>query len=289
MWKVKSATSARSSSRTRFQICSSSSLSGSDNPSPRAVRRRLDGRGRPKTAPGALWKRRVYTRSAAANEPSRGLRRRVRKSRRMSSTVPARSRRADPVDGPAYTALPHSGSGIFHEAHLPAKEAQARPHARFPCAYEYPRGQARPAPSPQQGPRSPHPVTVAEAAGEDAGPARPARRKRRRLSRSGEFDRVYREGRSHAGRHLILYAFPRGAGDEGPRLGISVGRRVGGAVERNRVKRALRESFWACAEPLPETHDFVIVARPEAGEAGGRGGRARSTRGAPGSCSTRPA
>lgn len=105
---------------------------------------------------------------------------------------------------------------------------------------------------------------MADAPGDDAGPVRPARRKRRRLSRSGEFDRVYREGRSHAGRHLILYAFPRGTGDEGPRLGISVGRRVGGAVERNRVKRALRESFWACAEPLPDTHDFVIVARPEA-------------------------
>ena len=108
---------------------------------------------------------------------------------------------------------------------------------------------------------------MADVPGEDsdpARPARPARRKRRRLSRSGEFDRVYREGRSHAGRHLILYAFPRGAGDVGPRLGISVGRRVGGAVERNRVKRALRESFWEQAEPLPETHDFVIVARPEA-------------------------
>lgn len=35
-------------------------------------------------------------------------------------------------------------------------------------------------------------------------------------------------------------------------------------MERNRVKRMLRESFWACARPLPETHDFVIVARPEA-------------------------
>lgn len=105
---------------------------------------------------------------------------------------------------------------------------------------------------------------MAGAAGEDPGPARPARRKRRRLSRSGEFDRVYREGRSHAGRHLILYAFPRGGERDGPRLGISVGRRVGGAVERNRVKRALRESFWECAGPLPETHDFVIVARPEA-------------------------
>ncbi|MGI8844661.1 MAG: ribonuclease P protein component [Thermoleophilaceae bacterium] len=98
------------------------------------------------------------------------------------------------------------------------------------------------------------------------GPGEPAgqRRKRRRLSRSGEFERVYREGRSHAGRQLVLHAFPRTGEADGPRLGISVGRRVGGAVERNRVKRMLREAFWACAGPLPDTHDFVIVARPEA-------------------------
>ena len=88
--------------------------------------------------------------------------------------------------------------------------------------------------------------------------------KRRRLSRSGEFDRVYRDGSSHATRYLVLYTFPRrDEGTDGVRLGVSVSRKVGGAVERNRVKRALREAFWALSDRLPERHDFVVVARSE--------------------------
>jgi ribonuclease P protein component len=99
-----------------------------------------------------------------------------------------------------------------------------------------------------------------------------ARRKRRRLSRSGEFERVYREGRSHASRHLVVYAFPRSDGEAEPRLGISVGRKLGGAVERNRIKRLLRDAFWAGAADLAPGHDFVIVARPAAGELARDGG-----------------
>jgi ribonuclease P protein component len=100
----------------------------------------------------------------------------------------------------------------------------------------------------------------------DPTPGRPTRR--RRLSRSAEFERVYRQGRSKANRFLVLYAFPRAddapADDEAsPRLGLSVSRRVGGAVDRTRVKRVLREAFWAEAGRLPPGSDYVIVARPE--------------------------
>lgn len=88
--------------------------------------------------------------------------------------------------------------------------------------------------------------------------------RRRRLSRSGEFDRVYRDGTSHATRYLVLYTFPRRDDDRGEvRLGVSVSRKVGGAVERNKVKRVLREAFWELADRLPPRHDFVIVARGE--------------------------
>ncbi len=90
------------------------------------------------------------------------------------------------------------------------------------------------------------------------------RRKRGRLSRSGDFDRVYRDGRSHANRFFVLYSFPRPESEPGDvRLGISVSRKVGGAVERNAVKRALREAFDRLEVGLPAEHDFVIVARPD--------------------------
>jgi ribonuclease P protein component len=91
-------------------------------------------------------------------------------------------------------------------------------------------------------------------------------RKRGRLSRSGDFDRAYRDGSSHANRYLVLYAFPRGEEGGEVRLGVSVGRKVGGAVERNKVKRAMREAFWSLADRLPDGYDFVLVGR--AGVAG---------------------
>jgi ribonuclease P protein component len=109
----------------------------------------------------------------------------------------------------------------------------------------------------------------------DGGARRP---KRGRLSRSAEFERVYRQGRSLGNRHLVLYVFPRGAAtatpelSSGPRLGLSVSRKVGGAVDRNRVKRLLREAFSLESALLPTDADVVVVARPEARELAEREG-----------------
>jgi ribonuclease P protein component len=85
-----------------------------------------------------------------------------------------------------------------------------------------------------------------------------------RLSRSAEFERVYRHGRSSANRQLVLYAFPN-PGAQTTRLGLSVSRKVGGAVQRNRVKRLLREAFTRAGTTLAPGQDVVVVARPDAG------------------------
>ena len=94
------------------------------------------------------------------------------------------------------------------------------------------------------------------------------RRAKARITRSGDFDAVYRRGRSAAGRHLVVYVFQReeGALAGAPRCGMSISKRVGGAVERNRIKRVLKEHFAAIADGLPLGIDLVIIARPGANE-----------------------
>ncbi len=102
--------------------------------------------------------------------------------------------------------------------------------------------------------------------------------RRNRLSRSRDFDAVYRHGRSVSTRFLTLHWFERPAEeDDGePRLGLAVPRAAGNAVVRNRIKRQLREVWRAKLEAgaLPPRRDVVLVVRPglpEAVEANGFG------------------
>ena len=92
--------------------------------------------------------------------------------------------------------------------------------------------------------------------------------RRNRLSRSRDFDTVYRKGRSTSTRFLVLYWFPREdeADTEESRLGLAVPRSVGGAVVRNRVKRQLRETWNELAERTQPGFDYVLVARPALAE-----------------------
>ena len=97
--------------------------------------------------------------------------------------------------------------------------------------------------------------------------------RRHRLSRSRDFDAVYRQGRSVSTRYLVLYWFERDSTDaDSPRLGIAVPKKLGGSVVRNRMKRRLREAWTRTMSAVPTQHDYVLVAReglPEAVEARG--------------------
>jgi ribonuclease P protein component len=91
--------------------------------------------------------------------------------------------------------------------------------------------------------------------------------RRYRLSRSKDFDAVYRQGRSASTRYLTLHWFPREDDPAGvPRLGLAVPKSVGNAVVRNRLKRQLRETWRELASDVPTGRDYVLAARPGVAE-----------------------
>ena len=81
-----------------------------------------------------------------------------------------------------------------------------------------------------------------------------------RVKRGEDFDRAYATRRRRDLGAIIVYGAPNGLGVA--RLGLSVSRKVGGAVRRNRFKRLLREAFRAVQQELPTGLDLVVVARP---------------------------
>lgn len=85
--------------------------------------------------------------------------------------------------------------------------------------------------------------------------------KKHRLTRSADFQRVYRQGKSVAGRYAVLYFFDHASEGSGPRVGVSVSKKVGGAVVRNHVKRVLKECFRSLSGDIPPNYDYVIIAR----------------------------
>ena len=184
-----------------------------------------------------------------------------------------------------------------HEAHLPAQEAQARTHAtafvsgcrRSPAAWSSsaaaPRAQeAHGLIAAARGPGLPDALGCRTSTSRchafqprPSAPRTPVAQRRVRarippgpLARQPPF---------------VVYTFPRRASEEQARLGLSVSRKVGGAIDRNLVKRLLREAFDAEAQSVPAGHDVVVVARPSALELAEReGSRACAARCA--SCSS---
>ena len=158
--------------------------------------------------------------------------------------------------GSAATSLDASFSSLdTREADLSAQRAQTEAEARLPC----PDGDARRPCDLEAAPRS---------GSQTALRIDRAVHRRHRLSRSRDFDAVYRHGRSVSTRFLTLYWFARDDGVEEPRLGLSVPKKaVGGAVPRNRIKRRLRELWRARLAALPPGRDYVLIVRPGLAEA----------------------
>ena len=84
----------------------------------------------------------------------------------------------------------------------------------------------------------------------------------RRVKKGGDFDRAYRGRKSAADTFVVVYAVSNGLARA--RLGLSVSRKVGNAVRRNRWKRLLREAFRLSQGQLPVGMDFILIPRPDA-------------------------
>lgn len=85
-------------------------------------------------------------------------------------------------------------------------------------------------------------------------------RRRHRLSRSLDYQAVYRRAARRVRGPMVVFALPSGRPES--RLGLSVGRRVGGAVKRNVIKRRLREAFRLAQGEIPAGYDIVVNVRP---------------------------
>jgi ribonuclease P protein component len=141
------------------------------------------------------------------------------------------------------------------ETDLSAQRAPAKATARLPCPHGDAWGPRDPQAPPRPGPEASERV--------DANTVQ----RRHRLSRSRDFDAVYRQGRSTSTRFLVLYWFDRDDDPNEPRLGLAVPKATGNAVVRNRIKRQLREVWRARLEQIPPGRDYVLIAKPGLSEA----------------------
>jgi ribonuclease P protein component len=88
----------------------------------------------------------------------------------------------------------------------------------------------------------------------------------RSLTKKRDFELVFKSGTVSRSRNLVLHARPNELGFH--RLGLSVSKKIGKAVTRNRTKRLLREAVRKTMEEAPSNYDFVLVAKKPSGEGG---------------------
>lgn len=87
--------------------------------------------------------------------------------------------------------------------------------------------------------------------------------KRQRVKKNREFQTIFKDGKSFANRQFIVYQYKK-EGQTEFRLGLSVSKKIGNAVTRNRIKRYLRQAFLELKDDLHQNMDYVVIARKQA-------------------------
>lgn len=90
-------------------------------------------------------------------------------------------------------------------------------------------------------------------------------KKKHRIKKNDEFQTVFQKGKSTANRQFVVYQLDK---EEQPnfRIGLSVSKKIGNAVVRNRIKRMIRQSITELKDEIDSGKDFVIIARKPCAE-----------------------
>lgn len=86
-----------------------------------------------------------------------------------------------------------------------------------------------------------------------------------RIKKNKEFQNAFKKGKSFANRQFIIYVLGKPE-QEKFRIGLSVSKKVGNSVMRNRIKRCIRQSIFELQDQIKDGHDYVIIARKPAAE-----------------------
>lgn len=87
--------------------------------------------------------------------------------------------------------------------------------------------------------------------------------KHQRIKKNREFQLIFKNGRSVANRQFVVYRYKK-EGQAKFRIGLSVSKKVGNAVTRNRIKRYIRQSFLELKDDVKNEYDYIIIARNQA-------------------------
>jgi ribonuclease P protein component len=88
--------------------------------------------------------------------------------------------------------------------------------------------------------------------------------KHQRIKKNVEFQHIFKKGKSFANRQFIVYVMKNDQQEF--RLGLSVSKKIGNAVTRNRIKRYIRQTFLELKDDVMPNADYVIIARKQAAE-----------------------